>query len=74
MQIVCDSPSPLLVLNSQRYFRGHQGKQITALRVSPSGRFVASGEAGTRPVMRVWDAATSAEVGKPKSHVMCSAK
>lgn len=53
----------LRVENSQRHFRAHKGRQITALRVSPNGRFVASGEAGTRPVVRVWDAATSVEVG-----------
>lgn len=47
---------------SQRYFRGHDGRQITSLRVSSNGRFVASGEAGARPTVRVWDAATSVEV------------
>lgn len=54
----------VVVLNSQGYFRGHAGKQITFLRVSPNQRFVASGEAGTRPTVRVWDAATSVEVGR----------
>ena len=53
----------LRVENSQRYFRAHKGRQITTLRVSPNGRFVASGEAGTRPAVRVWDAATGVEVG-----------
>ncbi|CAM9178110.1 unnamed protein product, partial [Ectocarpus sp. 13 AM-2016] len=48
--------------HSQRYFRGHDGKQITFLRVSPNQRFVASGEAGIRPTVRVWDAATSVEL------------
>ncbi|CAN0122206.1 unnamed protein product, partial [Ectocarpus sp. 12 AP-2014] len=48
--------------NSQGYFRGHAGKHITFLRVSPNQRFVASGEAGTRPTVRVWDAATSVEL------------
>lgn len=52
----------LRIPTSQRYFRGHDGKQVTSLRVSPNGRFVASGEAGTRPTVRVWDAATSVEV------------
>lgn len=57
----CNPPLFLPTLRSQRYFRGHNGKQITFLRVSPNGRFVASGEAGTRPTVRVWDAATSVE-------------
>ncbi|CAN0063286.1 unnamed protein product [Pylaiella littoralis] len=54
--------------HSQRYFRGHDGRQITSLRVSSNGRFVASGEAGARPTVRVWDAATSVELCSLPNH------
>jgi microtubule-associated protein-like 6 len=48
--------------HQQRLFRGHHGAEATCVSVSPCGRFVASGERGDRPLVRVWDAATCVEI------------
>ncbi|CAM9122646.1 unnamed protein product [Ascophyllum nodosum] len=54
---------------SQSFFLDHGGKQVTALRVSPTGRLVASGETGTRPIVRIWDAGTGVELcALPQHH------
>jgi hypothetical protein len=47
--------------HAQRFFRGHTA-EVSCLSVSRDGRFVASGERSTRPVVRVWDAQTCVEV------------
>merc|ERR1719230_40229 len=47
--------------HKQRFFMGHKA-EVTCVEMSADGRLVASGEKGTRPVVRVWDAQTCVEL------------
>jgi len=43
--------------HAQKFFTGH-ASEVCCISVSRDGRYVASGETGNRPVVRVWDAQT----------------
>lgn len=47
--------------HEQKFFRGHTA-EISCMATSKDGRYVASGERGNRPVVRVWDAQTCVEL------------
>ena len=51
--------------NAQRFCLGLHDADITALAVDPSGRFVATGQAGARPCVRVWCAHTGRPLVDP---------
>ena len=48
--------------HSQRLFRGHGGKEVTCVAVSPCGRFIASGDKADRCTVRLWDASGGQEI------------
>ena len=50
-------------LHEQRFFRGHAA-EVSCVAVSRDGRYVASGERGNRPMVRVWDAQTCAPLAE----------
>lgn len=52
---------------SQRFLRGHDGN-ITALVISPSGRYVASGQEGEHSDIIVWDFETSKKIYSFEEH------
>jgi microtubule-associated protein-like 6 len=47
--------------HEQKFFYGHRSA-VTAIAVSADGRYVASGERGNRPVVKLWDAQTCMEM------------
>ena len=65
-EIVYPTASLCVVYNKddhgQKFFKGHAGYAVSALAVSPNGRFAASAETALRPQVRVWDAQTCGEI------------
>lgn len=53
--------------HSQRFLRGHDG-HITCIAVSPSGRYIASGQEGERSDIIVWDFETSNKLYSFEEH------
>merc|ERR1719197_378246 len=49
------------VTHSQKFYPGAKGN-IIALVKSPCGKFVATGEMGEKPHVRIWDAVTGVEI------------
>ncbi|CAM9155645.1 unnamed protein product [Ectocarpus fasciculatus] len=53
--------------HSQRFLRGHNG-HLTCLTISPSGRYVASGQEGENSDIFVWDFETSEKIYSFEEH------
>nr|XP_006816563.1 PREDICTED: mitogen-activated protein kinase-binding protein 1-like [Saccoglossus kowalevskii] len=54
--------------NKQTHIFNHSRKTITALALSPDGKYVVTGESGHMPAVRVWDVAERSQVGEFAGH------